>query len=305
MTPLEARRALPGFAMDIPSDWDDREDLTLVMRIEPAGVTNSLGIDLWYTKRFQDAQFKLQQRTAMLIGALMLLTVYALAAAQAGKVPYLLVFAFWLVARCGFVMSSDGFSFFSFGVAAGSPLGLGLRQVALLSFPFASALLLWSLTQAELRGTFVRRLMLAVLVASCGATLVVGVLPSPVFQVLLWLSAVTVIATVVTVIVGGFRLINNTTTRWYFGGLLVDVAAGLNQLVQSMGVRLSPAPAGPAAGLAAVGDADRRRGRFDGGQGARQTPAGPGGGDRGTWPLRGGLPDGADRPDFLRSRRPG
>ncbi len=241
MTPLEARRALPGFAMDIPSDWDDRDDLTLVMRIEPAGVTNSLGIDLWYTKRFQDAQFKLQQRTAMLIGALMLLTVYALAAAQAGKVPYLLVFAFWLVARCGFVMSSDGFSFFSFGVAAGSPLGLGLGQVALLSFPFASALLLWSLTQAELRGTFVRRLMLAVLVASCGATLVAGVLPSPAFQVLLWLSAATVIATVVTVIVAGFRLINNTTTRWYFGGLLVDVAAGLNQLVQSIGL-VTPLP---------------------------------------------------------------
>ncbi len=235
LTPLEARRALPGYSLEIPSDWNDREDLTLVVRVEPAGVTNSLAIDLWYTKRFQDAQFKLQQRTAMLIGALMLLTAYALAAAQAGKVPYLLVFAFWLVARCGFVMSTDGFSFFSFGVHAGSPLGLGLRQVALLSFPFASALLLWSLTQAELQGTFVRRLLLAVLVASCGATLVVGVLPSPVFQVLLWLSAATVIATVLTVIIAGFRRINNTTTRWYFGGLLVDVAAGLNQLIQSMG----------------------------------------------------------------------
>ena len=250
ITPLEAWRALPGFALEIPSDWNDREDLTLVVRVEPAGVTNSLALDLWYTKRFQDAQFKLQQRTAMLIGALMLLTAYALAAAQAGKVPYLLVFAFWLVARCGFVMSTDGFSFFSFGVHAGSPIGLGLRQVALLSFPFASALLLWSLTQAELQGTFVRRLLLAVLVASCGATLVVGVLPSPVFQILLWLSAGIVIATVLTVIVAGFRRINNTTTRWYFGGLLVDVAAGLNQLIQSMGYatplpQLSLQPAGP------------------------------------------------------------
>ena len=98
-----------------PVDWNDRDDLTLVVRIEPAGVTNALGADLWYTKRFQDAQVKLQQRTAMLIGALMLLTVYALAAAQAGRVPYLLVFAFWLVSRCGFVMSAGGFSYFSFG----------------------------------------------------------------------------------------------------------------------------------------------------------------------------------------------
>ena len=241
LTPLEASRALPGFALDIPADVNDREELTLVVRIVPSGVTNQLGIDLWYTRIFQDAQFKLQQRTAMLIGALMLLTVYALAAAQAGKVPYLLVFAFWLLARCGYVMSTGGFSFFSFGVVAGSPLGLGLRQVALLSFVFATALLLWSLTQTELLGAFVRRLLRWVVILSCAATLVVGLLPSPVFQVLLWLTAGVVIVTVLAVVATCFRQVDNATTRWYFGSLLVDVAAGLNELFVSMGFT-SPLP---------------------------------------------------------------
>ena len=239
--PYESRRALPGFAIDIPLDWNTSDDLTLVLRIEPAGTTNTLGIDLWDSKRFEDAQVKLQQRTAMLIGALMLLAIYALAAAQAGKVPYLLAFAFWLVARCGFVMTSGGFHYLSFGEMAGSGIGMGLRQVALLAFPCATTLLVWSLTQAELRGTLSRRLLRMAMAVSCGATAVAGFLPFSAFQVTLWVTAGFVIMAILFVIQSGYRLIDNTTTRWYLGGLLLDVTAGVNELLLSMGFA-SPAP---------------------------------------------------------------
>jgi hypothetical protein len=58
---LSSRRALPGYAIDIP-DALNESDLQLVLRLEPSGVTNGLAIDLWEANRFQDAQFKLQQR---------------------------------------------------------------------------------------------------------------------------------------------------------------------------------------------------------------------------------------------------
>lgn len=240
LPPTAARRALPGYAIDIPDAWNE-SDLQLVLRLEPAGVTNSIGVDLWDANRFQDAQFKLQQRKTMLIGALMLLTVYALAAAQAGKAAYLLVFAFWLVARCGFVIASAGFGFFSFGEVAGSSLGLGLRQVVLLSFPCAGALLVWTLTQAELRGTLARSLLQKIVVISCCATLVVGFMPSDVFQVILWLTSGLVMGAIVIVIASGLRLLKDASARWYLGALLVDVAAGINQLLVSLGVA-SPVP---------------------------------------------------------------
>ena len=240
LPPLAARRALPGYAIDIPDAWNET-DLQLVLRLEPAGVTNSLGVDLWDAHRFQDAQFKLVQRKTMLIGALMLLTVYALAAAQAGKAAYLLVFAFWLVARCAFVIASGGFGFFSFGEAAGSPLGMGLRQLALLSFPCAGALLVWTLTQAELRGTLARSLLQKIVVFSCCATLIVGFLPSDLFQVVLWLTGGLVMSAIMIVIASGLRLLKDATARWYLGALLVDVAAGVNQLLLSLGF-VSPAP---------------------------------------------------------------
>ena len=241
MQPLEARRALPGYALNIPDDWNDHEDLTLVVRMEPVAVTNALGADLWNSRRFEDAQVKVQQRTVMLIGALMLLTVYALAAAQAGRVPYLLVFAFWLVSRFGFVMSAGGFSYFSFGPIAGSDIAMALRQVVLLSFPCAAAMLVWTLTQAELQGTLARKLMRGALAFSGWATAVAGFLPSSIFQVTLWVTAGAVILAFLFVINSGFRLINNTTTRWYLAGLLMDIAAGSNSLLVSMGFT-SPLP---------------------------------------------------------------
>ncbi len=232
---LEASRALPGFAIEVPRGWNHRDDLTLVVRAVPSGVTTLLGINLWDSKRFEDAQVKLQQRTVMLIGALMLLAIYALAAAQAGKVPYLLIFAFWLIARCGFVMSSGGFNFFSFGEIAGSGIGLGLRHFTLLAFPCATTLLVWSLTQSELRGTLARKLLRLAMALSCGATAVAAFLPFAVFQLTLWLTAGVVILAIAVVVYSGFRLINNTSTRWYLGGLLLDVAAGINELTISMG----------------------------------------------------------------------
>lgn len=241
LQPQQARRVLPGFAIDIPPGWNDQDDLTLVVRSKPSGVANRLGVDLWETRRFDDAQVKLQQRTTMLLGALMLLAIYALAAAQAGKVPYLLAFGFWLIARCGFVMSAGGFGFFSFGEIAGSAIGLGLRQFALLAFPCAATLLVWSLTQAELRGTLARRLLRMAIGVSCGAAAIAGFLSPAAFQIVLWLSAAWVIMAVVFVIYSGFRLINHTTTRWYLAGLLLDVVAAVNELLISMGVA-SPAP---------------------------------------------------------------
>jgi diguanylate cyclase (GGDEF)-like protein len=230
----ESRRALPGFSIEVPREWDSRLPLTVVMRVEPAAVANNLAIDVWDSRRFADAQVKLQQRTAMLIGALMLLAIYALAAAQAGNVPYLLVFAFWLVARCGFVMSSGGFNYFSLGEIAGSGIGMSVRQLALLSFPCAAAALVWSLTQAELRRHASRKLLRAALMTSCAATAIGAVLPSAAFQLVLWVSAGFVIVAMLVVIYSGFRLIDNIATRWYLGGLLLDVVAGLNELLVSL-----------------------------------------------------------------------
>src|SRR5690606_19438068 len=66
-------------------------------------------------------------------------------------------------------------------------------------------------------------------------------MPPAIFQLLMWGSAGLVIVAILAVIVGGFRLINNTVTRWYLGGLLLDVMAGLNELVVSLGFE-SPLP---------------------------------------------------------------
>src|SRR5690606_34595470 len=64
----KSQRALPGFSLEIPQQWNPEEPLTLLMRGEPAGVANNITVDLWDAQRFADAQVKLQQRTAMLIG---------------------------------------------------------------------------------------------------------------------------------------------------------------------------------------------------------------------------------------------
>jgi diguanylate cyclase (GGDEF)-like protein len=237
----KSQRALPGFSLEVPLQWNPEAPLTLLMRVEPAGVANNFTVDLWDARPFADAQVKLQQRTAMLIGALMLLTIYALAAAQAGNVPFLLVFAFWLVARCGYVMSSGGFNYFSFGEIAGSDIGMAARQLALLSFPCAAAALVWSLTQAELRRHATRKILRLALVLSCAAMAIGPFMPSAIFQLTMWVSAGVVIVAILAVIVGGFRLINNTVTRWYLGGLLLDVVAGLNELVLSLAFE-SPVP---------------------------------------------------------------
>ncbi len=257
LEPSGSRRALPGYAIDLPAHRPGPTGieepalageplpagrLTLLVRIEPSGATQSLAAQLWDRREFGEAQSGSQQRLNTLTGALMLLAVYAITAALAGRVWYLLVFAFWLVARCGFVIGSAGFDYFSFGTAAGGAVGLGLRQLAMLSFPCAGALLVWTLMQDELRGTLARRLLHGVTVASCWATAAVAFLPVPGFQATLWVVSGLVILSILLVVLTGLRRPASTATPWYLAGLLLDAAAASNELLAATGVYVSPLP---------------------------------------------------------------
>src|SRR5690606_36748714 len=75
------------------------------------------------------------------------------------------------------------------------------------------------------------RKFLRVAVAGRWAAMATGrFVPPAVLQLLIWGSAGVVIGAILAVIVGGFRMIKNTVTRWYHGGLLLDLVAGLNEL---------------------------------------------------------------------------
>lgn len=232
--PVNARRTFPGFAVDIPHELNDQQ-LELIARVKPVGITK-LRADLWGNNSFEDAQVKAQQRTTLLIGALMFLAVYALSAAQFGRVTHFLVFGFWLIARCGFVMGETGFNYFAFGEIAGSTVGLQLRQFAYLAFPFATALLVSHLFQEQIRSTRLESVMKFACAISGGLWIVSVVMPFGMFQISLWLAGAVVIASLMCVVAHGITRTRDMTTLWYLAGLACDGVASSVEILQITGV---------------------------------------------------------------------
>ncbi|MGE3922380.1 MAG: putative bifunctional diguanylate cyclase/phosphodiesterase [Lautropia sp.] len=245
LDPVGARRALPGYAIDVPQQVDGERiegPLTLLMRLEPHGLTQTIAIHAWTAADFVDRQIRSQQRSTMLVGALLLLAIYAVAAAQAGRVAYLLAFAFWLVARCGYVMGVSGFFHATIGAPLGSPLGAALFKSAMLSFACAAAILTWSLTRDELRGTAAHQALRRVMIGSCWLTGLVALAPLPVYHVALWLVSGAVIVAAVALILTQFHRLTSAATRIFLAVTLVDAAAATNELLHAMALIQSPLP---------------------------------------------------------------
>lgn len=229
-----AYKSFPGFAIELPS-YLASDPLEIVFRFQPLGITKLRG-DLWLTDDFEESQAKAQQRTILLIGALVFLALYALAAANSGRVEHFLVFGIWLLARCGFVMMESGFNYFAFGEIAGSPLGLMLRQFTYLALPFATLMLIRSLFRDEIKKSpldgFLRwifRLSAVFLVTSL-------VMPFPVFQSVLWaIAALTAISVLWTVYHTVTRA-RDITTYWYLAGVFCDALGSVTAVLHAMGL---------------------------------------------------------------------
>lgn len=229
-----ATRAFPGFAIHLPLELNELP-LEAVLRIEPFGITK-LRADLWRSDSFDDAQSKAQQRTTLLIGALIFLAIYALAAANSGRVTMFLVFGLWLAARCGLVMAESGFSNFAFGEFAGSAIGIKMRQFTYLAYPLTTVMLVRMLFHDDLADTWLapalRRLQYL-----AGALMWLGLLmPLPVFQVSLWLIGGLVLCTLVCAIAKVARRRPDPATTWYLIGLGADALGSSGEILHAIGV---------------------------------------------------------------------
>ncbi len=238
--PENARRSFPGFAIEEPSYLAGKA-LELIVRYEPIGIS-SMRAELWRDDAFVAAQEKKQQRIILLIGALMFLSLYAVAAATAGRVTYFLVFGVWLLARCGFVVMESGYHYFAFGEAAGSLIGLQLRQLVYFAFPFATVMLVRTLFHHETRGTpaerFARRAhQLSGVMLACAFFL-----PFMVFQISLWIIALVTIAAIGWSLWYAMRQATDVTTWWFLAGVVIDVTGAVADLLYVMGIVQSTSP---------------------------------------------------------------
>lgn len=229
-----AYRSFPGFAIALPPSLAE-EELEIIFRFEPIGITK-IRADIWRTSDFEESQAKAQQRTILLIGALVFLALYALAAANSGRVEHFLVFGIWLLARCGFVMMESGFNYFAFGELAGSELGLMLRQFVYLTLPFATLMLIRTLFRDEIRGSMLDGFLRRMYWLSCVFLVVSGFVSFPVFQTMLWVIAALTAISVIWTVYHTVTRARDITTFWFLAGVFCDALGSVTAVLAAMGL---------------------------------------------------------------------
>lgn len=227
-------RTFPGFAIDLPA-YLAEQPLEIIFRFEPLGITKIRG-DIWRSSDFEESQAKAQQRTILLIGALVFLALYALAAANSGRVEHFLVFGIWLLARCGFVMMESGFNYFAFGELAGSQLGLMLRQFTYLALPFATLMLIRSLFRDEIKQSVLDGFLRRMFWLSAGFLAFSLIMPFPIFQSVLWVIAALTAISVIWTVYHTITRARDITTYWFLAGVFCDALGSVTAVLYAMGL---------------------------------------------------------------------
>ncbi len=250
--PVNAERALPGYAITLPEmplplpaghrRFSGEHDLTLVLRLERANTGPTLALNLWDNDRFIEAQRQIEQQGTMLGSILVLLAMASFVAGQLLHIRVVRVLAFWLAARAAYLMSAGGYLQFWLGSAMGGMVGVALDQAAQMSLASASGLLMWSLMEYRLKGQPFGRWLHAIAVIGVFALAVSALLPPELFQVLLYLMAGAIIATVIGLTVVNLRTRVSLMSLWYLCTPLLDGLAASNTLLYLLGVIPAPLP---------------------------------------------------------------
>lgn len=250
--PVNASRALPGYAIVLPEmplplpaghrRFSGEHDLTLVMRLELAVSGPALSLNLWDGTRFAETQREIEQQGIMLGSILLLLAMAAFVAGQLMHIRVVKLLAFWLGARAAYLMSAGGYLHAWLGSSMGTLPGIALDQVAQMSLPSASALLMWGLMEYRLKGQRFGNWLHGMAVVGIFALAVAGLLPAEVFQTLLYLMAVAVIATVLGLTVVNLRRRVSVMSVWYLCTPLLDGLAAGNTLLYLLGLIQAPFP---------------------------------------------------------------
>ena len=231
---VNATRSFPGFIINLPPALSP-QGLEAVFRFEPIGITKTRA-DLWLTPDFDESQIKAQQRTILLIGALVFLALYALAAANSGRVEHFLVFGIWLLARCGFVMMESGFNYYAFGELAGSHAGIVLRQFTYMALPFATLMLIRALFRDELKGSILDGFLHKMFWLSAALLAVSVVMPFVVFQSSIWLIGGLVSVSVIWTVYHTVTRARDITTFWFLAGVFCDALGSVTAVLHAMGL---------------------------------------------------------------------
>ena len=232
--PDSAHRAFPGFSITLPEylAWTPVE---IVLRIEPIGITK-VRAAMWKPDSFAEAQAKAEQRTILLVGALMFLALYAFAAANSGRVSHFLVFGIWLLARCGFVMMESGFNYYAFGDIAGTPIAIKLRQFTYLALPFATLMLVRILFKEIMEGTPLAKVLYRVQQGAGYLLFASLIMPFAVFQVSLWFIASVTVLAVISSLYYGLTRARDITTYWFIAGITCDAMGSGFEILNAIGV---------------------------------------------------------------------
>ncbi|MDO4636688.1 MAG: EAL domain-containing protein [Lautropia sp.] len=250
--PVNATRALPGYAVTLPDlplplpaghrRFSGEHDLTVVLRLELTTAGHTLLLNLWDEERFVIAQRQIEAQGTMLGGILVLLGLTAFVAAQLAHIRVVRLLAFWLGARAAFLLTRGGYLQLWLGSTAGSALGLGLEQMSQMSYPCACAALMWGLMENRLQGHRFGTWLHGMSIVSTFALLVSSFLSPEVFQTLLYLVGGAVVVTVAGLMVVNFSRSVSLMSIWYLCTPLLDGMVAGNILLYRLGITSAPVP---------------------------------------------------------------
>ena len=250
--PVNAARALPGYAITLPElplplpaghrRFSGEHDLTAVLRLELAVAGPALSLDLWDEARFIEAQRQIEAQGTLLGSILVLLGLTAFVAGQLMHIRVVRLLAFWLGSRAVFLLVRGGYIQFWLGSSAASMVGVGLEQMAQMAFPCACAALMWGLMESRLQGHRFGTWLHGMYIASGFALAVSGLLPPDIFQTLLYLVGGAIVITVVGMVVVNLSRRISVMSVWYLCTPLLDGMAAANTLFFLLGFTQAPLP---------------------------------------------------------------
>lgn len=250
--PVNAARALPGYAITLPElplplpaghrRFSGEHDLTAVLRLELSIAGPALSLNLWDETRFIEAQRQIEAQGTLLGSILALLGLTAFVAGQLMHIRVVRLLAFWLGSRAVFLMVRGGYIQFWLGSSAASMVGVGLEQMAQMAFPCACAALMWGLMESRLQGHRFGTWLHGMYIASGFALAVSGLLPPDIFQTLLYLVGAAIVVTVVGMVVVNLSRRISVMSVWYLCTPLLDGMAAANTLFFLLGITQSPLP---------------------------------------------------------------
>ena len=250
--PVNAARALPGYAITLPElplplpaghrRFSGEHDLTAVLRLELSIAGPALSLNLWDETRFIEAQRQIEAQGTLLGSILALLGLTAFVAGQLMHIRVVRLLAFWLGSRAVFLMVRGGYIQFWLGSSASSVVGMGLEQMAQMAFPCACAALMWGLMESRLQGHRFGTWLHGMYIATGFALAVSGLLPPDIFQTLLYLVGAAIVVTVVGMVVVNLSRRISVMSVWYLCTPLLDGMAAANTLFFLLGITQAPLP---------------------------------------------------------------